>query len=240
MKKLFLIVLCVAALNASAENVYSDQFQTIQKVELLELSLDENGQEVERVVESKKLPSELEVLMARPAQKNLSGVIMATKQLIALGKEIYKIVEAGKPVVTVVSEPVQILPRDEKGNTVEAMELAGWKAPRVKKYRVRTKNYLGMSPASFDFMLIYSYGGSYRGQGAYITGAQIKPTAVNVKWGYSLDAAFKVQSIMNQGTEEAPIAGAVLMIDYRIKTVLQDRSNSSTYFINGLGETTAY
>lgn len=235
----FLFVL--SSLNAVAQDVYSEQFQTIQEVELVSIEENELGEEIETVIESKKLPSELEVLINRPVTKSsVAGVIMATKQLIALGKEIYKIIKAGRPVVTMTSEPIQILPRDEQGNTIAAMELAGWRAPRVQKYRVKTKNYLGMTPASFDFMLIYSYGGSYRGAGAYITGAQIKPTAVDVKWGYKLDASFKVQSIMNQGTDAKPIAGAVLMIDYRISTVLQDRSDNKTFFVNGLGQTTTY
>lgn len=240
MKNFLALMIILTSVNTYAENVYSEQFQAIQDVELVEITIDENGEEVETVLERKQLPSELEEMINRPVTKNVSGVIMMTRQLIALGKEIYEIVEAGRPVVTVESEPVQILPRDEQGATIQAMELSNWNAPKVKKYSVRTRNYLGMTPASFDFMLIYSYGGKYRGKGAYITGAQIKPTSVNVAWGYSLDASFKVQSIMNQGSEANPVAGAVLMIDYRIKTVLMDRTNNASYFINGLGQTTTY
>ncbi|MAZ48146.1 MAG: hypothetical protein CME65_06265 [Halobacteriovoraceae bacterium] len=240
MKNLLALALILTSVSTKAENVYSQQFQAIQDIELVEITTDESGEEVEKVLERKQLPSELQELIERPVEKDVSGVIMMTRQLIALGKEIYEIVEAGKPVVTVESEPVQILPRDEQGATIQAMELAGWRAPKVKKYSVRARNYLGMTPASFDFMLIYSYGGKYRGKGAYITGAQIKPTSVNVAWGYNLDANFKVQSIVNQGSDASPVAGAVLMIDYRIKTVLMDRTNNASYFINGLGQTTTY
>lgn len=240
MKNLLALALILTSVSTKAENVYSQQFQAIQDIELVEITTDESGEVVEKVLERKQLPSELQELIERPVEKNVSGVIMMTRQLIALGKEIYEIVEAGKPVVTVESEPVQILPRDEQGATIQAMELAGWRAPKVKKYSVRARNYLGMTPASFDFMLMYSYGGKYRGKGAYITGAQIKPTSVNVAWGYSLDANFKVQSIVNQGSDANPVAGAVLMIDYRIKTVLMDRTNNASYFINGRGQTTTY
>lgn len=225
-----------------AENVYLDQFQQIQDVELFELQIDEDGNEIEILLQSNRVPSFFDFLSkSQGIQKvNAAGVIMMTRELIALGKEIYKIIEAGKPVVTINTEPVEILPRDEDGNTISAMELSGWKAPIVKKYRVATKNYLGMSPASFDFMLIFSYGGNDRGKGAYITGAQIKPTGVNVKWGYSLNADFKVQTIMNEGAWDNPVAGAVLSIDYKISTVLQDQQNSKTFYINGKGEITTY
>jgi hypothetical protein len=237
-----LVILALAfSMNVWGQDVYSDQFQRIQKVELLEVVENDLGEEEEILVESRKMPSELDLLVkASHTKSNVSGVIMEIKAIIALGKEIYKIVEAGRPVVNTHSEPVQILPKDEKGNIVQAFEMSNWKAPRARKYRVSTQNYLGMTPASFDFMLIYSYGGKYRGTGAYITGAQIKPVAVNVKWGYSLNADFKVQSIMNQGSESNPVAGAVLMIDYKISTVLQDSSGNATFHINGLGQTTTY
>ena len=59
-------------------------------------------------------------------------------------------------------------------------------------------------------MLIYTYGGSYDGKGAYITGAEVVPTDVNVAWGYNLGASMKVKSIFNQGSRENPVAAAIL------------------------------
>ena len=123
---------------------------------------------------------------------------------------------------------------------MSALQLHGWNPPLVRKYKVETKNYLGMKPVSFEFMLIYSYGGQNEGKGRYITGAQLKPTSVNVKWGYSLDVEFKLQSIVNQGSFENPVAGAVLMLDYKIKTVLQEQSQNKTFYINGAGQVTSY
>lgn len=236
------VYLLLLSSSAMAENVYSDQFQRIQEVEFFELKESDEGEEIEVKIGSQKVPSLFHSLAKNQGQVkvNATGIIMMTRELIALGKEIYQIIKAGKPVVTVNTEPVEVLPRTEDGQTITAFELSGWKKPLVKKYRVKTKNYLGMAPASFDFMLIYSYGGAHEGKGAYITGAQVKPTAINVKWGYSLDVDFKVQSILNQGTAGNPIAGAVLMLDYKISTVLQESRNNKTFFINGLGETEAY
>ncbi len=239
----FLTLLCVAGLStAHAENVYHPQFQQIQSIEFYELTEDEYGEEKEILLETRNTPTLMDSLSkSQGVQKvNASGVIMMTRELIALGKEIYTIVEAGKPVVNINSEPIEILPRDEQGGVISAMDLSGWKIPKVKKFRVTTKNYLGMKPASFDFMLIFSYAGTNRGKGAYITGAQIKTTAVNVKWGYNLDANFKVQTIMNQGSWDNPVAGAVLMIDYKISTVLQEQQNNKTFYVNGLGEVKTY
>jgi hypothetical protein len=168
-------------------------------------------------------------------------VIAITRQFIALGKEIYEIIEAGRPVYNnAQATPLAILPKDEKGEVVEAMQLEGWKAPKSKKYKVEFKNGFGATPVSFTFMLIYGYGGSYNGSGAYITGAQIMPTDVSVSWGYSVDASFKVHSIMNQGTSDNPVASAVLQLNYQVSTVLKTVDKKVTFHINGLGQTTKY
>ena len=243
MKTTLALLISLVSLNAfSSAEVYSEQFQKIQTVELYEVVDTEDG-ESELLIDKQQLPSEIEVLMAEAKKNNNKGlgeIIMATKQLIALGKEIYKIIEAGKPVVTVDSTPISVLPRDEKGDYVDAMYLSNWKMPKVKKFKVAARNYLGMTPVSFEFMMIFTPGGKYDGKGAYLTGTQIKPTTVDVSWGYTVDATFKVQSIVNQGSMESPIAGAVLMIDYTIKTVLKESRNSRTFFVNGNGQAQAY
>lgn len=238
-----LVSLMIQSSSVVAEDVYSEQFQTIQSVELVEIIEHSDGTIEELVISDQKTPQFIDTFGKNHnsvTKVNLGNILMVTKQLIALGKEIYKIVEAGKPVVKIVTEPVQVLPRNENGAVIEAMNLHDWHAPVVRKYRVSTKNYLGMKPASFEFFLIFSYGGQNNGSGRYITGAQIKPTSVDVKWGYKLDASFKVQSIMNEGSLESPVAGAVLMIDYKISTILQERRGNRTFYINGLGKITAY
>lgn len=243
MKSTLAILVSLVSLSAFGQaEVYSEQFQKIQTIELYEIVEGDAGVS-ETLIDQQKLPSELEVLMAQSKknnQKGLGEVIAMTRQLIALGKEIYKIIEAGKPVVTVDSTPVSVLPRDEKGDYVDAMYLSNWQMPKVKKFKVAAKNYLGMTPVSFEFMMIFTPGGKYNGKGAYLTGTQIKPTSVDVSWGYTVDATFKVQSIVNQGSMESPVAGAVLMIDYTIKTVLKESKSSRTFFVNGNGQARAY
>lgn len=228
----------------SSGDYYSEQYHTLQTVELYEVSEDEEGNETEELKQKTRLPSELESMTQNlKRNKNSQGlgeVLLVTKELVALGKELYKIIEAGKPVVTVESTPVSVLPRDAKGDAVDAFALTHWSAPKIKKYRVVAKNYLGMRPVSFEFMMIFSYGGKMNDKGFYLTGAQIKPTSVEVSWGYSLDAQFNVQSIINQGSAENPVAGAVLEIDYTIKTIMKESRQSRSFFVNGLGHTQAY
>ncbi len=239
--KLILLLSLTLSQVSIADDVYSEQFQRISSTNLYEVVESENGEQ-EVLIQSVKSADFHELAFSKEQLNkiNSGGVLMAIKGMIGLGKQIYEIVKKGKPVVNINSKPVEILAIDEDGLPVPAMQMAGWRAPTVKKYRVKTQNYLGMAPASFDFMLIYSYGGQYRGVGRYITGAQIKTTKVNVKWGYTLDANFSLTTITNEGTDSSPVAGAILSMKYTISTVLQEYGEDKTFYINGKGETTAY
>lgn len=242
LKFLTICLLGSTALSANAQNVYSDQFQSIKSVQLIEITKNSKGIERETVVFTKKSSDLSEVFTQNSSntKSNLAGVIMMTKELIALGKEIYAIVEAGKPVVTLESEPIHVLPRTNSGTSIDAFDLQGWKVPVVKKYKYKATNYMNIDTVVMEFMLIFSHGGNLNGKGSYITGAQVKPTYVDVKWGYKLNANYKVQSIMNQGSSSNPVAAAILMFDFNMSTVLQDRSLNQTFFINGKGQVKAY
>lgn len=223
-------------------NADDTMFNTIQSVEVYEVVTDEDGQEIHHLVNDSKIPNVYERLAKTQGvtKVGIGDILMKTRKIIALGKEIYEIVKAGKPVVDIVeATPVEVLPHDN-GVAIPAVELSGWNAPVSKKYLLKTKNYLGMSPVVFEFMLLFSYGGSNQGVGAYITGAQIKPTRVSVKWGYNFSAKFKVQTIVNEGSMNDPVAGVVLMMDNTIQTVLQEERMSKTFYINGLGQVNAY
>jgi hypothetical protein len=222
---------------ASPINFNESNMNEINQIEVYEVNEDNN------LVELPK--GDLSELAAfprkRPIKAGIGDTIMIGRQLIAFGKEIYKIIEAGKPVVTIgETTPVSVLPKNELGVNINAFDLENWKMPKAKKYRVIAKNGFGSTMISFEFMLIFSYGGSYEGAGAYIAGAEVSATEVQVGWGYNLDANFKVQSIVNQGTKESPVAAAVLQIGYTMKTVLKETKSVKKFMINGNGQVRAY
>jgi hypothetical protein len=230
-----LVTAVLSTTNVYALDVYSDEYQTISNVEMVEVIEDALGNELEI-----KLPSS-QLSPANGSNKGVGEVLIVARDLIAFGKEVYKIIEAGKPVVTIGdTTPISVLPKNEKGQSIDAFDLENWKMPKSKKFRVVAKNGFGMKTIKFDFMLLFTYGGSYNGKGAYITGAEVSSTDVSVSWGYSLDADFKVQSIVNQGSRDNPIAAAVLQIDYKMSTVLKESRSSKKFMINGLGQVRAY
>lgn len=232
----------VLGLSASLSHALQEQFDSIYSVDMYEYVTTKSGSKRKVLIHNSGTSNVFMALAKSQGVKkvNKKGILMMTRQFIALGKELYALIQAGEPVVNVISEPVQVLPFNESAQVIPAINLSGWKAPVVKKYRIETKNYLGMTPVVFEFMLLFSYGGSQDGHGSYITGAEIKPTLVDVQWGFEFNANFKLQTILNEGSATNPIAGAVLMLDTEVKTPIQQRQLNKTFYINGLGDLSAY
>ena len=121
-------LLVISTNTVQAENVYPNDYQKIQSTELVEVSIDQDGNEVESIIHrnfNRKTSR-------KPNRKaGIGKVIKTTKQLMALGKEVYKIVETGKPVVNFSkNNAVSIVPKPSDGTPVDPMNLQGWKIPK--------------------------------------------------------------------------------------------------------------
>ncbi len=193
------------------------------------------------VVDSSELqdvqnPIHLEKNYVQDPRTEIGDVISIARDLIAFGKEIYKIIEAGKPVINTNYAPISVLPLDTKfGREITPMNLGRWKAPKFVKFKVTYKNGYGAEVVSFTYNVNMSYGGQFGGKGAYITNAQIVPENVNVLWGYTFNAKMSVVGLSNIGTDEDPIAGATLSLYYSVSTVIKEDKNNLTLFIAGDG-----
>lgn len=246
----------VGASAALANSIYYEKdYHDVHSVEVYDISLEKLG--ASPVLISKEtLPNSKTAALDLPIQSvsssssvkesgkdsiSLGQILVVTKEMIALGKEVYKIVEAGKPVIDVEDfEPISVLPRLEGNTPADAFSLTDWRSPVSNKYRVVMRNRMGMTPVMLEFMLIFAYGGQLDGKGRYLTGAHIRPTRVEVAWGYSFDASFKLESVVNQGSQDFPIAGALLSLDYTVKTLVKESQFSKLYYINGAGEAKAH
>ncbi|MBI2522292.1 MAG: hypothetical protein HYV97_17870 [Bdellovibrio sp.] len=167
-------------------------------------------------------------------EKNLGEVIMVVDQLIALGKKIWVIIEAGRPVVNTNLPTVHVLPR-EAGQDGSLYDLSGWNAPKAIGYRVTYKNLYGMEVIAFTYSIAFQPGGQLNGKGAYIAGASVTANDVSVAWGFDFSAKSEVVAITNRGTRENPVAGLTLKISYIAKTVFKDIRNSYNYHLTGNG-----
>lgn len=165
----------------------------------------------------------------------LDQVIKVADKIVAFGKKIYKIIDAGRPVTEIsMSEQIKVLPK-EVGVEGSFYEMSGWEAPRSKSFEVRFKNLLGSHPVIFGFTLVFQYGGQYQGVGSYLTGVTIVPTLVQVDWGYRLDASYSLFSIANEGSQDNPVAQAIIKLNYHVGTILRDHSSELSFYLNGDG-----
>jgi hypothetical protein len=88
---------------------------------------------------------------------------------------------------------------------------------------------------NFRFSVLFGYGGSYDGKGAYLTGAQIITEEVNTLFGFDFSATMKLGGIMNQGTRANPIAVALLNLEHTVNSVMVAHTRTDSFMITGRG-----
>jgi len=152
-------------------------------------------------------------------------------QILTIGEKVWEIVQAGKPVVHLVTPVAHALPRG-----MECwFDLERWRAPRTQTYEVIYKNGFGIEVVKFRFRLHYTYGGGKGERGQYLANVSVLPAELNVSWGYNFDAKVEVQPAINMGTSENPMAGLELNVHWTVKTVIKESINSFHFFVQGNG-----
>jgi len=169
--------------------------------------------------------------------KDLGAMIMQAGQLIAFGKEVWKIAEAGRPVMNTSSmQTITVLPKTEDGQVVSPLDMELWKLPSSKSFRVEYRNGFGILVVGFTYTVVYQWGGSYEGKGKYLTGVNVMADDISVAWGYDFSASSKLVSITNTGSKVNPVVAAIFNISYRVKTVIKDQTSSETFYVTGSGK----
>jgi hypothetical protein len=152
-------------------------------------------------------------------------------QIVNLGKKIWSIVEANKPVVSFKNQTASALPKG-----VESwLDLDSWDNARAQTYRLVYKNLYGMTVVEFAYRIVYVAGGSYQGKGKYLAQITVYPETVDVAWGYKFSAEASIPTLLNHGTREAPVAGAEINVDWVIETPLKYSRNTTSYAVRGDG-----
>ncbi len=216
-------------------------YLTVKSVKVTKIKQDIINQRISEVVFEKDLGQDR--LLDLPGMPDKSGhvsteevgkVISVTRELVALGEDIYRLVQKGKPVNTTTYAPISVLPK-VNGQAVDIFETEGWRLPSKATYEITYKNVYGMEVVKYRYSIIFTYGGTYQGKGAYLTAAQIVPDSVETLWGYTFTASMSLGGIQNHGTKENPVAGAVLAMQYSVETVVKASLTTDMYHITGKG-----
>lgn len=170
---------------------------------------------------------------------NTGKVISTAKDLVALGEDIYKLVIKGKPHNSTTYAPISVVPK-ENGEAVDILSTEYWSEPVSRTYETVYENLYGVDVVTFKFTVIYSYGGSYNGKGRYLTAVQIIPEQVRTLFGFDFTATMKLGGIQNHGTRENPIAGATLLLESTINSVMVAHTDVYIFHVTGAGGFTSY
>lgn len=210
------LTLLASSSSSIASDNYDQQYFTIGEVEIIDYETET----------SFVLP------MSQEQPADLSDIGKDITEIINIGKKIWKIIEANRPVVNVKTDSATILPVGIQS----ALQLEGWSMPQSKRYGVAYKNLFGMEVVKFDFRFIYTYGGSLDGKGKYLANVTMVPADLQVSWGFKFNADAKVVNMVNVGTKEDPVVGAELLLDWSVDTVFKHQRQTVDFFVQGDGK----
>lgn len=216
-----LLMLCLILISTNAFSIDSDPNFAIESVEVF------------RVGANDKAAVELPALPINPVNE----VAMYVDGIIAIGKKIWPIIEAGKPVINTegMKPSLSVLPRfNETATHAELYDMADWSPPKFVSYRVSFKNLYHREVIGFTYTVYFQFNGSYQGKGKYITSLIVQPSEVHAAWGFNFDASSELVNVANVGSKENPVASAIIKISYKGRAINEKR-NSVSFYVDGNG-----
>jgi hypothetical protein len=153
-------------------------------------------------------------------------------RIVALGEKIWNFLVTNKPGADYEVFKTSVVPEGITSWT----QLMKWSKPASKVYRVEFKNSFGGVSGSFDYRLTYFHSGSFKGKGKFLGQISVVPTNIKLGTDRSLKMRVELASVINFGTEDDPIAGAQLIINWSSPTTLKYEMQSAEYLIYGNGD----
>jgi hypothetical protein len=178
-------------------------------------------------------------LPSAPGGGGLGEVAMILDGLLAIGKKVWPIIDANRPVIntTGLAAAISVLPQfDQNAKNVELHQMANWSVPRAVSYRVSYKNLYGMEMVGFTYTVYFQYNGSLKGNGKYIAGLAVQASEVAAAWSTNFDATSELVQIANVGTSMDPVASATIRISYKVRGLLNEMRNAQTFYVDGRGQ----
>jgi hypothetical protein len=218
------IILMVSFQNFASAETQDDQSLFIASVKVEEVSTPAG------------LDSEMLVLGDPAGAINEISIII--DGLLGIGKKIWPIIEAGRPVVTTNFVPaISIIPNVD-GKNVVLNDMANWSIPKVKSFRVSFQNTFGMNVVAFTYTVLFQYGGTYKDLGKYVTTLKVIPSDIYTSWGFNFDATSELTGISNVGSTTAPVASGVIQVGYKVKGFLNEVGSAQSFYVDGNGNIT--
>jgi hypothetical protein len=150
-------------------------------------------------------------------------------KVINLGKKVWKIIEDGKPVVSVKYDYANALPKGVDG----PQDLAGFSPLQFRSFRETGVNGFGVTVYDVTYTVVHRYGGSFKGKGRYLDAVAVVPQHVEVAWLYSVEFNVTKVSVANVGTHDNPVAAMTLESFFRVSTMVKELQSRGVFDIRG-------
>lgn len=161
-------------------------------------------------------------------------IIYIARDLVALGEDVYRLIDKGRPHNVTDYAPISVVPRIN-GKPADVFETEGWKMPVKRTFSVKFRNLYNAVVVDYRYSVMYSYGGHFNGAGAYLTAVQIIPEYVKTLFGFDFTATMKLGGVQNLGSRNNPVAGATLLMEYTISNIVNAINRTDSYFVTGQG-----
>lgn len=193
------------------------------------------------VIEEQAAPAEYHALVSLPNAgdginigDSLNEANLVLDQIINLGKKIWDVIAANKPVVNFQTDSANALPQGATGWE----NLQGWQVPASRLYHYTYENAFGMDVVDFKFRVLYSFGGNVSGKGHYLANVTVVPADLSVAWGYSFNAQATVPSVLNAGTSVDPVGAVQMLVSWKIDTIIKHEQTTESFDVRGDGKFT--
>lgn len=213
---------------AEAQDQHPDPAQVITSVSVFEVEprpflLENPGDRLESKVE---LPS-----------NPIGEISIIIDSLIAIGKKIWPIIDAGRPVINTnkLVPAISILPHLENPSAAVMSQMANWSVPKTRSYRVSFKNGWNSEVVGFTYTIYFQYNGSLKGVGKYVTSLKVQASEVYAAWGFNFDAVSELIGIANVGSDEAPVASGIVQVAYTVKGLINETRSAQSFYVDGAG-----
>ena len=173
------------------------------------------------------------VKLAEQPPKDLAGVLVSIDQIVKIASKIWQIVKDNVPVVNIDTKYATAYPQ----GITAASQLSQWSKPKSYTYGFYAENLYGSVMIDCKYKFSYTYNGSYKGKGKYLTGVAVIPKVADVGWGYKfyMSASVPDSTITNTGTDTDPVAAMQMKLTWKMATVLKESNGTSVYYVQGDG-----
>ena len=164
---------------------------------------------------------------------DLNGILISLESIVNIAQKAWAIIQANRPVADLETRYATAYP----AGITAASQLSSWSRPKAYTYGFQARNAYGSVMVKSQYKAIFTYGGTYKGKGKYLTGVTVTPVSTGVSAGYKfyMSASVPNSTIVNTGTDADPQAALQLKLAWKIVTLVKESDGNSMYYVQGDG-----